>query len=92
MLMVAIWLEEGEIGDSCWVWEFGSFSVWFEIWVTVVWCGVIVFRWVEYNKSKGFFFVNTFLVHDCEGDASNRSVFALILKPMQENQNKIKLQ
>ena len=58
----------------------------------LLWCGVIVFRWVEYNKSKGFFFVNTFLVHDCEGDASNRSVFALIPKPMQENQNKIKLQ
>ena len=31
MSMVAIWLEEGEIGDSRWVWEFGRFSVWFEI-------------------------------------------------------------
>ena len=31
MLMVAMWLEEGEIGDSRWVWEFGRFSVWFEI-------------------------------------------------------------
>ena len=30
MLMVAMWLEEGEIGDSR-VWEFGRFSVWFEI-------------------------------------------------------------
>ena len=62
MSMVAIWLEEGEIGDSRWVWEFGR-----------------------------FFFLNTFLVRDC-GDASNKSVFALIPKPMQENQNKIKLQ
>ena len=60
MLMVAIWLEEGGIGDSRWVWEFGRFCVWFEIWVTVVWCG----------------------------DASNRSVFALIPKLMQDNQNK----
>ena len=27
MLMGAKWLEEGEIGDSRWVWEFGRFSV-----------------------------------------------------------------
>ena len=31
MLIVAIWLEEGGIGDSRWVWEFGRFCVWFKI-------------------------------------------------------------
>ena len=39
-----------------------------------------------------FFFFKYFLVRiDC-GDASNRSVFALIRKLMQDNQNKIKQQ
>ena len=42
MLMVVIWLEEGGIGDSWWVCEFGRFCVWFEIWVTVVWCGGVL--------------------------------------------------
>ena len=41
MLMVEIWLEEGEIGDSRWVWEFGRFCVWV-VWVTVAWCGGVL--------------------------------------------------
>ena len=41
-LMVVIWLEGGGIGDSLWVCEFGRFYVWFEIWVTVVWCGGVL--------------------------------------------------
>ena len=42
MLMVVILLEGGGIGDSLWVCEFGRFYVWFEIWVTVVWCGGVL--------------------------------------------------
>ena len=42
MLMVVIWLEGGGIGDSRWVYEFGRFCVWFEIWVTVVWCSGVL--------------------------------------------------
>ena len=42
MLMVVISLEGGGIGDSLWVCEFGRFYVWFEIWVTVVWCGGVL--------------------------------------------------
>ena len=42
MVMVVIWLEGGGIGDSRWVYEFGRFCVWFEIWVTVVWCSGVL--------------------------------------------------
>ena len=43
MSMVAIWLEEGEIGDSRWVWEFGGslFGLKSELlWGGVGWGGV----------------------------------------------------
>ena len=42
ILMVVIWLEGGGMGDSRWVYEFGRFCVWFEIWVTVVWCSGVL--------------------------------------------------
>ena len=51
----------------------------------------IIFLWVENAMAETFFFFfKYFLVQiDCN-DASNRSVFALIPKLTQDNQNKIK--
>ena len=54
MLMVVIWLEEGGIGDSRWICEFGRFCIWFEIWVTVVWCGGVLMQRI--------FFLNFFFL------------------------------
>ena len=51
--------------------------------------GLEVSGWLQ-NLVFFFFFCNTFLVRDC-GDASNRSVFALIPKLTQDNQNKIEI-